>query len=349
MKVIWPVFAAVVVIIAVFLAITFRGTLSAGVSADPAVGYCQANEEILPRERRAIEAAALNYMDVFERLPVEARALMSRAGRNATRDRQGLEAAATEYNGVETSTARAMTGAYLLRFTGGSRTGAAVPCGLEGGRAAFASRGATWKTAIVMLTEGLPGGSERTITLWMEHERGAWAVRAFHFVPSQIAGKDAEQLWAAAREQRSARHAFNANMLYAAARTTMTRGSFLQLPIAQDFQADIRTFRAPPELQGEAPYAWRLGGKTFNVTHFQYSGLGDGTVALIVDHASGPWETSADAEVLNHALIDSFDAAYPEWRDIFDAVVARAAKPNTNETWGTVYLKDGGYSAGTAE
>jgi hypothetical protein len=237
-----------------------------------------------------------------------------------------------------------VTETYLLRFLAGSRTGLHAPCDLSGGRAVFVSRGSTPTSAVVLFAEDLEGASQRTTSVWLEHEGGEWRVRAFNFGLSRILGKDSEQLWEAARQQRARGNDFNAAMLYFAAKGTAERGPFYQARMFQDFNADYRTFVAPETIRGEGPYTWTFDGDTFTVTRLHYMGFGSGDVGLIIDHSPAAWTESAEASAINHRLIDGFRGAFPEWREAFDAVIARAAKPGTNQTWGTVYTAANGYS-----
>jgi len=233
---------------------------------------------------------------------------------------------------------------YLLRFLSGSETGLQVPCNFSGGRAVFISRGGTPTSAVVLINEELSGLSQRTTSLWMEHEDGVWRVHAINFGPSRVAGKDCEQLWEAARQQRARGHVFNAAMLYAAAQSAAQRGTFYQARMMQDFNADHRSFVGPEIMRGAPPFNWTFGGETFHVSQIQYNGIASGEVALIIDHSPAAWTESSEADAINHRLIDGFIATYPEWSEIFDGVVARAARPGSNDTWGTVYTRSSGYS-----
>lgn len=307
------------------------------------VGVCQANAEISPTTRAEIDATALTFMDVFSRDPMEARGLMSRRGQAATRERAAMTGAHGLYHATEVTGDREVTETYLLRFVSGSQTGERTPCGFQEGRPVFVARGGTAMSAIVLMTEEMDGGSQRTTSLWLEHENGAWRVLGMNFGLSRVAGLDSEQLWQAAKQQRANGRDFNAAMLYVAAQATLQRGSFYQARVTQAFNADYNTFEAPALMRGTPPFAWTFDGDSFSVNEVQYMGLGSGEVALIIDHASDAWTETAEAESINRRLIDGFVASNPHWRETFDAIVARAAKPGSNQHWGTVYSATGGY------
>ncbi|HRO04251.1 MAG TPA: hypothetical protein PLS69_11670 [Terricaulis sp.] len=193
---------------------------------------------------------------------------------------------------------------------------------------------------MVLITEELTGLSQRTTSVWLENERGEWRVRALVFGPTAIAGKNSEQFWRAARAQRARGNIFNASMLYAAARSALLSSDFFQPRIAQDFHADLRTFEAHELVRGEAPFQWTFDGQTYRVQQANYMGFGNGDVAFVIDHTA-PWANHAEADAINRRLIDAFSERNPEWREVFDAVIARAHRPNSTETWGTVYERKG--------
>jgi hypothetical protein len=341
----WLLLPIALVAVAAILFAQFRSMGGTFSTSNIAAGYCQSNDDIAPATREEIGRVALTFIEHFEQSPVEARLQMSARGRAATMQRGPLENAAAAYRSVETSGSRAVSETYLLRYSSGSETGAHVPCDLIGGRAIFIGRGGTSTSAVVLLKDDLPGRSERTTSVWLEHEGGAWRVRAFVASPSTIVGRNAEQLWTAAREQRAKGNDFNAAMLYAAARSAQQLGPYYQGRLSQDFNSDLRTFTAPGLLQGEAPHAWNFEGETFSVTQVQYTGFGSGEVALTIEHTIAPGATNEVADLANRRLIDGLNAAYPEWREVFDAIGARSHRPDSNQTWGTVFSRTTGYTA----
>jgi hypothetical protein len=341
----WLIVPLLVLLVAGSAFFYLRGRGGVYATSGLSAGVCLANDEIDPATREDLHSTALEFIALFARAPLEARAQMSRRGRAATREREALTNAQAIYRAAETPEPPEVTETYLLRFLSGSETGPHVPCNFRDGRPAFAARGGTPMSAVVLMTEEMPGASERTTTVWLEHENGAWRVRAINFGLSRIAGMDSEQMWEAARQQRARDHDFNAAMLYVAAQTAAQRGSFYQLRMMQYFNQDYRTFTAPELLQGPPPFSWTFRGETFRVNGVQYTGFESGDVGLIIDHAPAAWAENTEAEAINRRLIDGFVAANPHWRETFDAIVARAAKPGSNQRWGTVYTATRGYDA----
>jgi len=69
-------------------------------------------------------------------------------------------------------------------------------------------------------------------------------------------------------------------------------------------------------------------------------GFGNGDVAFVIDHTA-PWANHTEADAIDRRLIDAFGERNPEWREVFDAVIARAHRANSTETWGAVYERKG--------
>lgn len=323
---------------------SFQGTYA---TSGLALGICQSGEQIGARERAAIGDAALEFMETFARSPLEARQLMSRRGRAATMNRADVEAPAQTYNSITPNSQTIVSETYVLRFTGGSNSGEIAPCALEGGRAVFIARGGTMTSGVVLLKEAFTGQSERTISVWLENEGGVWRVRAMQFAPTRLAGMDAAQLWNLAREQRARGHDFNATVLYGLARFTNQLGPYYQSRMMQDFNADVGTFAAAPLLQGSAPYHWTLDGSDYSVTRIEYVGTRAGETVLVIHHSTPNWTTFEEAELINRRLIDSFNSTHPEWREIANALAARAYRPGSDQSWGTVYGRENGFLENT--
>jgi|CXWL01.1.fsa_nt_gi hypothetical protein len=334
----------ILLIILVGILFHFRDLKGTFATSGLSVGICQANNQIAGGDRAQINSTALEFMELFARAPLAAHQQMSRSGRAATLERASVENAQASYNATETVGAPAVTETYLLRFLSGSETGLRVPCSFHGGRAVFVSRGGAPASAVVLIAEELSGSSQRTTSVWLEHEDGEWRVRAINFGFSRIVGRDSEQLWEAARQQRARGHLFNAALLYVAAQSASYRGAFYQSRMMQDFNTDYGTFAAPEMLRGTPPFRWTLNGETFQVSQVHYNGFGSGDVGLVITQSSSPWTESTEAEAINRRLIDAFVVGIPEWNETFDAIIVRAPGTASNEVWGTVYTRTTGYS-----
>lgn len=326
------------------------GTPSWSVSPELTLGFCHANAEIGADERAEIDAAASAFVEEFLQNPAAAHADMAVAARQTITPEQ-LTIARAQYLSLGDAAPRQAANTYLMRFPTGSRHGEKVACNIHGTprRPDLVARGGTWRSAVVLMTESIDGGAaERATSVWMDHESGGWRVRGFFFTLSRINGMGVDEFWTRAKAERQAGHTLNASVLYSAAASTLDRGDFLVLSIAPEFTADMQGFAAPPEFQGDPPYAVVLGGQNYNVIVMQTHGAREGTF-LFIKHQMPDWPDNAAAESANRQFIEGFNAQYPEWRDVFDGLIVRAVRPNSNAAWGTVYFKDRGFRQVTPE
>lgn len=350
-RAIWLIVLVVVIAAGAGLAWLWRtGTPSWSWSPEVTFGFCHANAEIPARDRAAIDEAAAGFMQEFLVNPAAAHADMAVAARQSITPEQ-LTIARAQYLSLGEAAPRQISDTYFMRFVTGSRHGEPVACNYHGNprQPDYVARGSTWQSAVVLLTESIHGGAaERTTSVWMDHESGAWRVRGFFFTLSRFNGMGAQEFWTRARSERAAGHLLNASVLYAAAETTIDRGDFMMPSIAPDFRADMSGFAGPPEFQGDPPYAVQMGGERFNIVSMQVHGAREGTF-LFIKHRLPGWSDNAAAESANRAFIESFNVAYPEWRSVFDGLIVRATRPDSNVAWGTVYFKDSGYRQATPQ
>ncbi|WP_395645076.1 hypothetical protein [Terricaulis sp.] len=350
-RAIWLVVLVVVLAAGGGLAWLWRtGTPSWSVSPSLMFGFCHANDEIGANERAEIDAAASAFMEEFLANPAAAHADMAVAARQTITPEQ-LTIARAQYLSLGAAAPRQTANTYLMRFATGSRHGEKVACNIHGNprRPDLVARGGTWRSAVVLMTESIDSGAaERATSVWMDHESGGWRVRGFFFTLSRINGMGVEEFWTRAKSERRAGHGLNASVLYSAAASTLDRGDFLVLSIAPDFISDQHGFAGPPEFLGDPPYPVELDGQRYNIVTMQTHGAREGTF-LFIKHQLPGWPDNAAAEAANRQFIDGFNARYPEWRDVFDGLIVRAVRPNSNAAWGTVYFKDRGFRQAAPE
>ncbi|MBL8558483.1 MAG: hypothetical protein JNM47_07170 [Hyphomonadaceae bacterium] len=344
----WVLLGLLVPVTAVALVLLARKPDGSPLAPSLYWGVCQTNDEISAGTRLKIESAAQGFLDLIVRTPLEARSEMSEAGKSVASDPAQFEILAASYLSNPALGPPRATETYLLRIVGGVEDGERVPCDPIDGRAVFVSPGGTPMSAVVILIEDLPGASQRATAVWLELEGKEWRVRALSPSWSQLGGRNSRQLWDDAQRERKRGHDFNAALLYGAARGTLWRGPFYQARLAQDFNADLQSFVAPELVRGAPPFKWTFGPDDYQVTKVEYSMVGDGGKVLFIQHTLATWSDERAAELVNRRLIDSFVAAYPEWREEFDAVAARAVKEGGSQNWGTVFEKVGGYTKSLA-
>jgi hypothetical protein len=174
-----------------------------------------------------------------------------------------------------------------------------------------------------VIVEGETNNNIWTFALWLLPEDGSRRVQSFWATASAMVGKSGADIWALAREQRSRGHVFNAAVLYAAANDLAYRGPKFQLGIAPEIQKEAKELQLPPDLQGSPPFSWQFGATAYRVLRVGPIGVG-GKLALMIRQELPALADNDEADGQNRALIHAFAEAYPEYSDVFDAIVVEA-------------------------
>ena len=320
------------------------------VHLSPNVSVCRSDDEIDSDTRGALRASAERFINTLLGPTPEAAsnsvAAVSRGNFNPETIRQTSASLRDDTATGAIVPARV----FLLSGIGGGRAGSLLPCGDRSGAEDFVMRNDdSVEQGHVILSQPTTSGA-RAFEVWMAKENGSWKTIGFHVGPTQILTFSGADLWRQAQEQRARAHSFNAFILYNAARGLLDRGPYVQLGDAAAFRQDFASFTAPNGLNTSFPLEWQLGGRTFLIASMGYIGFtGSHQIALVITWTPRSLSDNDEAERDNHELIDAFIAKYPEWRESFDAVAARALTPDGHSGWGTVYLKDAGYEVASAQ
>lgn len=311
--------------------------LSQACEAQVYTASCSRDDQIAQETRDGIEAAAIQIIGTLDQSPDHfARTLSSRGKIDGKPEAIG--AVIAMYESMDPISDPIIAQTFFVTSSASTNVSTGIPCGSDDqGRMTFAPRGGTTTNALVLAEQNLRGNSKITHTLWLENEESKWLVRGFHTGVSAISGLDSEQLWNLAKQQREKGNLINASLLYAAATNSLDRGPFFQPSLLLDFVADKQTFEQPKSVE------FTFEQEVFAVTDVLYIGLNNGLFAIGINHTPAAGASVEEVEAVNRRLIEGFDKAYPEWREVFKAVVGRAINPSTNKLHETVFSLESGY------
>jgi hypothetical protein len=188
--------------------------------------------------------------------------------------------------------------------------------------------------AHVLLSADTPN-NKLAFVVWLVPEQSQWRVQSFHLNVSTLADKDSLQLWEMARTQQARQHSFNAALLYAAAAQTAERGPNFQLGVTQSIAADRAQLNAPDEINGQPPFFWKNGERTYKVTNIGPIALG-GKIYVMMVHEVSPWQSDGQVDGWNKELLNYFKRRFPEYTDVFAGLIARATERGSSRGYGTV-------------
>lgn len=315
--------------------------LTACTETRPQLGVCSRDSEIENGERQTIDAAAAAFVNALYAGDANAAfAAMSPSAQSGA-TREGIGAVIETVRAVP-GQGRAVAERFLLLHAG-AESGQSQ-C-VAGDRVTTLANGGGAKAAFALVSEALPGGAQRTWTLWLTPHDGAWRVRAFNFGLSEIAGRNARDLIEEALRQERLGNTFNATILFDVANQISQRASFF-VSAEQNLVRRLRSERSRhPDLAGEAPYAFALDDMAFPVSAVRPLAFESGDLALLLVQAPRPWQGEDAAEASNRALIDAMNAHRGEWSAVFDPLIVQTPMDQPERSWGTVYRRARGYVA----
>jgi len=302
----------------------------------PFTSTCGMDNTISPKEREAIDQAALEFvqnalgpnpMVAYAAYTAQVKASIS-SEKFVAMFQQGVQQMGPFKDLHVTHT-------YLAEVTGGSQAESVV-CGNlsspEGWVAIIVNPGPAQAYVIV---EGQTVNNTWVFVTWLAQEQGKWRIQHIQVATATMVGKSAQDLQKIADAEKQKHHNWNAYILYTAALQLAARGPNFQLGIQPEIQKGMGDLQIPHHLQGQPPFTWEFGRSSFKVLNVGPIGVG-GKIYLQIDHEIDPWAKNTDADNKNHELISVFAKTYPEYKDAFAGLVVRAHERGGSRGFGTV-------------
>lgn len=305
---------------------------------------CQTSSELEDATLAAISAAGQHYFDMAAKGDVAS--LRQNSIASLASDFSGIEASIKDHQQDLAAAQGTVKSVYLLETEGKDPVPhAEFLCGV------FGKNGQTSGSAIFEI-DNLPPGKyavvllnaispkARTMFSVMLQQAGTdWKLGGLYLKPTQVAGHDSDWFVARAREFKAKGQLHNAWFYYLQATSLIS-----PLP----FMATAATDRLSDQSQSLRPADLPADGKTvdlaaapatYKLTAIFPQAVGD-DLDLIVKYQAADISNTNQAYQNNLAVIKTLVAKYPELRDAFAGVVARAVDP-TGRDYGTLLaMKD---------
>lgn len=305
---------------------------------------CQTSSDLDDATRSAITAAGQRYFDMAAK--GDAATLRQSAVATLASDFSGIEATVKDHQqdfaGAQTS-AKAV---FLLEADGDAPLPRAeFYCGV------FGKNGQTSGSAVFYLDNLQPGkyavivfnavsaNARSSFSVILQQAGADWKLAGLYLKPAQIAGHDSEWFAARAGEYKAKSQLHNAWLFYLEARSLIS-----PLP----FMSTLATDKLYDELQAVQPADVPVAGKTatlaagattYTLTSLFPEAVGN-DLDLIVKYQVADASNTTQANQSNLAVIKALVAKYPELRDAFAAVVARAVDPSGRDFGTLLAMKD---------
>jgi hypothetical protein len=295
-------------------------------------------------EQTALEAAAKRYFEMSAR--GDAAALKQNSIGSVAASFAGIETAVKENQAAFADAKATVRPPFLLIADGPEPlTRAEFLCGV------FGKSGQTKDSAVFVLPNLPPGKygvtildvngghAAMTLTLVLQHAASDWKLAGFFPRSSQAAGHDAAWFTERARAFKAKGQNHNAWLYYREA---------IALSAPVDFMSTLATDKLYDETQATQPadvpvngaaLDMSAGGKIYHLTEIFLLAVGD-DLDVVVKYQTADISNTAHTFQENTIVIVALVAKFPELREAFAGVVARAVEPSGRDYGSLVAMKD---------
>lgn len=322
----------------------FSLVLAAALVTQARAQTCLTSGDMDTATRTALETAGRRYFDMVARGDVAS--LRQNAIPNLANDFSGVESAVKDNQATLAGAQATPRPVYELQEQGTAPAARAeFFCGV------FGANGQTANSSVFVIPN-LAAGNYGIVILDAPSNKGAltvsfvlqqmgadWKIGGLYIRPAQIAGHDSNWYLQKAREYKAKGQTHNAWFYYREAGELLSPVPFMST-LATDKLYDESQAARPADLPTNAPLDLpAAGGKTYKVTALFPLGVGN-DLDVVVRYQYPDVSNTAQTFQDNMAVIRALVAKYPELRDAFTGVVARAVEPSGRDYGTLLPMKD---------
>ena len=302
---------------------------------------CQTSSDLDDATRNAITAAGQRLFGMATK--GDTASLRQVSIPNLASDFSGIEGTVKEHERDLAAAQATVKGVFLLDGSTPSPH-AEFYCGV------FGKSGQTANSAVFYL-DNLPAGKYSLVLLdanspqgrtlfseILQQEGTDWKLAGLYVKSAQVAGHDSDWFLARARGYKAKGQMHNAWLFYTQARVLISPVPFMGT-LATDKIADEEQGIQPADLPVGKTVDLPAGAATYKLISMFSQAVGN-DLDLIVKYQAADVSNTNQAYQSNVAVMKAITAKYPELRDAFAGVVARATEP-TGRDYGTLLaMKD---------
>ncbi|MBV9341456.1 MAG: hypothetical protein JO159_11285 [Acidobacteria bacterium] len=305
---------------------------------------CFTSDDMDAAVRSSLQAAAGRYFDMVAR------------GDTATLKQNSISAVATNFAGIESAIKEhesELAGAhanprpsFLLKAEGTAPlTKAEFLCGI------FGASGQTTNSAEFVIPNLPPGTygvvtmdvptqkSGYTLALVLQQQGTNWKIGGFFLRPTQIAGHDSSWFLEHARTFKSKGQTHNAWLYFIEGRELAMPVPFMYTQLTDKLYEEIQSVK-PADFPVDGKTAdLAAGSKTYRLTTVFPLAVGQ-DLDLVVKYATADVSNSGQTFQDNMTVMKALIMKFPELRDAFAGVVARAVEPSGRDYGSLMPMKD---------
>ena len=302
-------------------------------------GVCTNSGDMDQATRTAVESAALQ---IFHQ---------AQNGDYAGLRANSIPAVASNFGGIESAVGdnqanfkgaqASVRSEYLLDANNTSGSGRTeFYCGVFNSpdRVGFGINNLPRGTYAIAIMDVKGGKSPITLSTILQNA-GGWRLAGFYARPTQLAGHDGDWYMQQARAYKTKGQNHNAFFYYLEAWDLLAPVNFMSTTKLDTISDELNAVR-PPDLPAPGkPVDLLANGKTYHLTQLFPTPVGD-ALDIVVKYQVPSIADQSAAYQDNVNVMKGLLSKYPELRDAFAAVVARAVEPGGNDYGTLLAMKD---------
>ena len=305
---------------------------------------CQTSGDLDDANRSAITTAAQHYFDMAAK--GDAAILRQNAVGSLAADFSVVETAVRDHQPDLAGAQATVKSVFLLEADG------AVPiphaefyCGVfgkngqtSGSAEFFLDNLAPGKYAVVIL-DAIAAQARFNFSAVMQQVGNDWKLAGLFLKPVLVAGHDSDWFAARAREYKTRGQVHNAWLFYLEARNLVSSLPFMSTQATDRLYDEFQSLQ-PADVPSEGKTADLVVGTTTHKLTALFPAAVGNNLDLIVKYQASDVADTNQAYQSNVAVIKALVAKFPEVRDAFAGVVARAVDPSGRDFGTLLAMKD---------
>ncbi len=304
---------------------------------------CLTSDEIDAATKTALENAGRQYFDWTTK--GDTATIRQNAIPSLASDFGGVEAAVRDNQANFTAVQPKLRPLFLLQAEGKEPIARAeFLCGV------FGKGGQTGSSAVFVIPNLPPGDygivimdvagkTPATLSLVLQKAGSDWKLGGYYARPSQAAGHDGAWFRDRAREFKSKGQNHNAWLYFLKARELMVPVPFMSTLETDKLYDESQAVQVRDIPSPENPMEVSAGGRTYRFTSIFPVGI-ENDIDLVAKYQCPSVANTAQTYQDNQAAIRALLAKYPEYRDGFTAIIARAVEPSGKDYGTMLAVKD---------
>jgi hypothetical protein len=301
---------------------------------------CKMGSDLDQATKSALESTAQRYFQMAA--SGDTNNLRSNSIPDVANNFSGIESVVAE-NKANFGTGSSVRGTYELDAPGnGPITRAEFYCGIfnSADRVGFFLNNLPAGRYGLVIMDANGGKVPMTVSMILQQMASQqWKLGGFYARPTSLAGHDAQWYLNQARQYKAKGQNHNAWFYYLAGWDLTAPVPFMSTTQLDKISDEMQTAK-PADLPGQQqPLSLSSAGKSYSVTQLFAVPVQDG-LGLVVKYQVPDVSNTSQAFADNMAVIKGLVAKYPEFRDAFSSVVARAVAPSGQDYGTLLAMKD---------